>query len=62
MDSERNIRMNYLVAAVFGAIIGGGVVAVMGNIIPRMMSQMMQGMMANMMAGMGGEGCDPEAF
>ena len=49
----------YALAAIFGAIGGGLVVALATKAIPKMMSQMMSGMMRNMMAPMGEGGCDP---
>jgi hypothetical protein len=45
----------YLLAATFGAFLGGAVVLVVSKALPKMMS----GMMRNMMEQMGDEVCDP---
>jgi len=62
MKTNRDVRINYLIATAGGAVLGGISVMVLANLIPRMMTQMMRGMMKNMMANMGAEGCSPEKF
>jgi len=49
----------YVLAATFGAIGGGLLVALAAKAIPKMMSKMRSGMMENMMAQMRKSGCNP---
>jgi hypothetical protein len=57
MDMVKSTRRTggYLLAAAFGAFMGGAAVLVVSKALPKMMS----GMMRNMMEQMGDEGCDP---
>jgi hypothetical protein len=43
-----------------GVIGGGLLVAIIGQVLPKMASEMMSATMRSMMAGMGEDGCDPE--
>jgi uncharacterized protein YneF (UPF0154 family) len=49
----------YVLAAIFGAIGGGFLVAYAIKAIPKMMAQIISGMMQNMMAQMRQSGCNP---
>jgi hypothetical protein len=56
MDSRKG---NYVMAAFFGATVGGLATLILTRAIPRMISQMMAGMMRNMVTQMGEKGCNP---
>ena len=60
--SQNREGLKYILIGSIGALIGGVVVLIASNAIPKMMSNMMSGMMSNMMMGMGEEGCAPEEF
>jgi len=53
-------KMKILIAGGIGAIIGGTVVVVSTNAIPKMMEQISATMMGKMMKRMGEEGCTPD--
>ena len=60
MQHSREMKgLNYIVAGSIGAMIGGLVVLVASNLIPRMISRMMSEMMKNMMQGRGEMNCSP---
>ena len=59
MDKRKSVTLRYLLAAGIGAIVGGSIVLVTSETIPRMMSRLMSGMMKSMMSSMGEEACDP---
>jgi hypothetical protein len=52
----------YLLAGSVGALVGGILVLIASDAIPKMLSGMMAGMMSNMMSAMGQEGCSPSKF
>lgn len=55
MVSSTRRTGGYLLAAAFGAFLGGAVVLIASKALPKMMS----GMMRSMMEQMGDEGCSP---
>lgn len=52
----------YLLAGAVGALVGGVLVLIASNAIPKMFSGMMAGMMSSMMSAMGQKGCSPSKF
>ena len=54
--------VRYLLAGSIGALVGGILVLVASNAIPKMMSRTMPGMMSSMMSKMGRDGCSPGEF
>ena len=60
MHSTNERRAGYLLAASVGALVGGTVVLIVSDTLPKIASRLMSGMMANMMRQMGSEGCNPE--
>jgi hypothetical protein len=52
----------YLLAGSIGAVVGGILVLIASNAIPKMISAMMPEMMSGMMSAMGREGCSPSKF
>ena len=59
MDNKGSPYKGYFLAAGFGAVGGGILIALATRAIPKMMSKMMAGMMENMMADMGAGDCSP---
>jgi putative flippase GtrA len=57
-SNNREAYMYILVGAI-GALLGGVMVLVASNALPKMMSSFMSGMMSNLMMGVGEEGCSP---
>ena len=60
MDVSTDRTKGYLFSGLIGMILGGLLVTVSTNAIPKMMSRMMCGMMSNMMAQSGGRPLTPE--
>ena len=60
--SQNREGLKYILIGSIGALIGGIVVLIASNGIPKMMSSMMSGMMSNMMMGLGEDGCTPADF
>ena len=60
--SQNREGLKYLLIGSIGALLGGTIVLIASNVIPKMMSSMMSGMMSNMMMGVGEEGCTPAEF
>jgi hypothetical protein len=58
MNTISDLRKNYAVAILLGAVGGGLIVTLATKAIPKMMTQMM-GMMKNMMSQMSDSGCNP---
>ncbi len=62
MEDSRTMAPKLLLAGSVGALIGGAVVLIASNAIPKAMSRVMSEMMSGMMREMGGEGCTPAEF
>lgn len=60
MDVSTDRRKGYLFSGLIGMILGGLLVIVSTNAIPKMMTRMMCGMMSTMMARMGADSLSPE--
>lgn len=60
MQKPRSLEMSkYILIGAIGAFLGGAVVLVASDSMPKMMSRMMSEMMTNMMTGVGEDGCSP---
>lgn len=59
MNISRNRMIGYLLASSLGAFIGGAVMLIVTNALPKMMSKMMSGMMSNMSKEMEKGECTP---
>ncbi len=62
MEDNRATSLKLLLAGSVGALIGGAVVLIASEAIPKAMSRIMSEMMSSMMREMGEEGCSPTEF